>query len=219
MKKFKATVQRRLWDAHSSGWDTMRSEPSALHQMGLVADALRECLPPAAAVVDLGCGAGQHAVAVAERGFQVTAVDYSTAMLERARRRAAGAANEIDVREVDLNDDLPFAAESFDGALCVSVLQVLDDPMRFLQQVRGSLRPHGHLLVESVRKLGALSRSDRLGVCDKAINACKIAIARLAPDSVREYTPDDITDLLHEAGFRVLRTDTYDATFTVLAGR
>ena len=40
-------------------------------------------------IVDLGCGTGRHAVLLAERGFHVTGVDRSKAMLDIAARRAA----------------------------------------------------------------------------------------------------------------------------------
>jgi SAM-dependent methyltransferase len=155
-------------------------------------------------------------VALAERGFQVTAVDYSPAMLKRARQHATEVLKNVHFRKVDLNGYLPFGAGSFDGALCVALLQVLDDPTRFLAQVRQSLRPNGYLLVESVRKLGALSRGENLGLRDQAINKLKILVARLAP-SVREYSSSDIVSLVQHAGMHAVRTDTYDATFTVLA--
>jgi len=38
-------------------------------------------------VLDLGCAAGRNAVFLASRGFDVTAVDTSSAMVERTRRR------------------------------------------------------------------------------------------------------------------------------------
>jgi len=41
-------------------------------------------------VLDLGCGTGGHALILQERGFRVTAVDRSRAMLERAKRKAGG---------------------------------------------------------------------------------------------------------------------------------
>lgn len=219
MGSLRTSVWRRFWNAHSRGWDTMRSEAGTLAQIGEVADTLRACSRAGGSVVDLGCGSGQHAVALAERGLEVTAIDYSPAMLELARGHARESNCEIDFVEADLDGDLPLAAASFDAALCVSVLQVLTDADRFLQQVRDSLRPGGRLLVESVRELGALSHGDDLGTRDKTINMLKVTVARLLPHTVHEYTPDDITSLVEHAGMRVDQIDTYDATFAVLARR
>ena len=42
-------------------------------------------------ILDLGCGTGRHAVEFAKRGFDVTGVDFSEAMLSRARERANAA--------------------------------------------------------------------------------------------------------------------------------
>jgi SAM-dependent methyltransferase len=42
------------------------------------------------AILDLGCGAGRHAIELANRGCRVTGVDRSEAMIERARQKAAG---------------------------------------------------------------------------------------------------------------------------------
>ena len=53
-------------------------------------------------------------------------------MLDRARRRAADADVQVEFRVADLNRPLPFPAGSVDGAVCVSVLQVLGNPECFL---------------------------------------------------------------------------------------
>jgi SAM-dependent methyltransferase len=42
-------------------------------------------LPAGASVLDLGCGPGAHAAALHANGFQVTAMDASAAMVEKAR--------------------------------------------------------------------------------------------------------------------------------------
>ena len=159
MSGLKSRVLRRFWDAHSRGWDEMRSEPSTLMQISEVVGALRSHLPAAGEVLDLGCGAGHHAVALAEAGLRVTALDYSAAMLGRARTRALERSVVVDFREFDLNQDLPFAAEMFDGALCVSVLQVLDDPSRFLEQVRCVASRRASRRRVSAKTRGAFARS------------------------------------------------------------
>jgi SAM-dependent methyltransferase len=45
-------------------------------------------LPPGAAVMDLGCGRGRHAIPLSLRGYRVTGVDLSEKMLGLARERA-----------------------------------------------------------------------------------------------------------------------------------
>src|SRR5437763_1019059 len=40
--------------------------------------------------LDMGCGAGRHSIALARKGFQVTGVDQSPFLLEKARERSLG---------------------------------------------------------------------------------------------------------------------------------
>ena len=68
--------------------------------------AALEGLAPGRAL-DLGCGSGRHAVWLAERGWQVTGVDFSSEALRQARERAAELAVDVDWIEADLVNYAP----------------------------------------------------------------------------------------------------------------
>ena len=84
-------------------WDR-RWTDKLLHAHGepssIVLDALEGLAPGRA--LDLGCGNGRHAMWLAERGWRVTAVDFSTEALRQARERAAATGVEVDWVEADL---------------------------------------------------------------------------------------------------------------------
>ena len=84
-------------------WDR-RWTDKLLHAHGepssVVLDALDGLAPGRA--LDLGCGNGRHAMWLAERGWRVTAVDFSTEALRQARERAAAIGVEVDWVEADL---------------------------------------------------------------------------------------------------------------------
>ncbi len=90
----------------SAGWDErFRAGDHADSQPDSFLIAAREWLDlvePGAAALDLACGAGRHAVWLAEQGFQVTAVDSSAAALERVRRLAAERGVTVCCRRLDL---------------------------------------------------------------------------------------------------------------------
>ena len=66
-------------------------------------DALAAFLPMAPArVLDVACGAGRYAIALARRGYELTGIDIAVPFLERARRRAIDAAVMIDFRRGDM---------------------------------------------------------------------------------------------------------------------
>lgn len=75
--------RKQVWDERYSAAERVWSaEPNAL-----VAEIVGPLTPGTA--VDLGAGEGRHAIWLAERGWQVTAVDFSEVGLDRGRREAA----------------------------------------------------------------------------------------------------------------------------------
>jgi len=54
--------------------------------------------PPGSAVLELGCGTGRIAFALAEQGLSVTGIDIAPAMLNQAKSRLATAAEEVKAR-------------------------------------------------------------------------------------------------------------------------
>ena len=96
--------------------------------------------------LDLACGAGRNAIWLAERGWRVTAVDYSEVALAEARRRAAGKDVDIDWILADLTNWLPPVA-AFD-LVCVLYLQLPAGERRLvLDRAAGVLAPGGTMLV------------------------------------------------------------------------
>jgi len=77
-------------------WDRRYAEPnllwSATPNRFLVREAIG--LAPARAL-DLACGEGRNALWLADLGWHVTAVDYSSVAIEKARERAAAEAADI----------------------------------------------------------------------------------------------------------------------------
>ncbi len=73
-------------------------------------------------VLDLGCGAGRHAIFLAREGFNVVGLDVSeTALGElEGRRRSAGLGNVTLVKHE--MQELPFIDDYFDGVVSTNVL-------------------------------------------------------------------------------------------------
>jgi S-adenosylmethionine-dependent methyltransferase len=98
---------------------------------------LRAHLPPApAAIVDVGGGAGNQSIPLARRGYLVTIVDPSPAMLAEAESKLADEAGEVTgrVRLVQATASEALAAldgQRFAGVLCHGVIMYVDDPAPF----------------------------------------------------------------------------------------
>ncbi len=97
--------------------------------------------------LDVCCGTGDIAFALAATGATVTGLDFSQPMLEIARhRQQAIAPAALTFMHGDAMR-LPFAAESFDVVTCAYGLRNLPDWRAGLVEMRRVLRPGGRLLV------------------------------------------------------------------------
>lgn len=98
-------------------------------------------LPAGARVLDVGCGEGWFAGALAQRGFAVVGTDVSVVALGRARARHPDL-------EFVLGEEtsLPFADASFSVAWLGEVLEHVRDGIGLLEEVARVLGPGGRLL-------------------------------------------------------------------------
>jgi ubiquinone/menaquinone biosynthesis C-methylase UbiE len=104
-------------------------------------------------LLDVPCGFGRHSVPLARAGYRVTGVDRSAALLEEARRRAAGERWPKLVR-ADYRR-LPFPDASFDAAVNLfTSLGYLgeEEDTRVLSEIGRVLRPGGRLVIESMHR-------------------------------------------------------------------
>ncbi len=80
-------------------------------------------------VLDLGCGLGGYSRALAERGFEVSALDVVPDYVERARSIGVDA-------ELYDGERLPLEDGSVDTVILLEVLEHLDDPAALLREAR-----------------------------------------------------------------------------------
>lgn len=113
----------------------------------LVREQLRTIFRAGEQVLELGCGTGEDAVWLAQRGIQVTATDAAPAMIEVARRKVdtAGLAGRVELARLDLNDAPAWApGRTFDGVLSnFGALNCLADRHPIARALAGWLRPGG----------------------------------------------------------------------------
>jgi SAM-dependent methyltransferase len=109
----------------------------------LLADMVRTGRLEPCDAIDLGCGAGNAAVWLAEQGFRVTGVDISSQAIELATRSARTRGADCTFVEADLTGDLSRLASSFDFGYDWEVLHHVFPPQRraFAENIRTVLRP------------------------------------------------------------------------------
>jgi SAM-dependent methyltransferase len=131
----------------SSGWDR-RYSGSELVWSGepnrLFAEQVAE-LPPRRAL-DLGCGEGRNAVWLAECGWQVTGVDFSSVGLEKAARLAEARGVSVEWVLADLREYVP-PAGAFDLVAVLYLHVAAADRQAIHARAAEALAPGGLLLV------------------------------------------------------------------------
>ena len=129
-----------------AAWDERYAGPELVWGAGpncFVAEELA-ALPPGRAI-DLGTGEGRNAIWLAERGFTVTAVDFSRVGLARAAGLAAGRGVSVDWVHADLLDYQPTPG-GYDLVL-IAYIQLPADRLTALARTAATaLAPGGTLL-------------------------------------------------------------------------
>jgi 2-polyprenyl-3-methyl-5-hydroxy-6-metoxy-1,4-benzoquinol methylase/GNAT superfamily N-acetyltransferase len=114
-------------------------------------------LRPGMSVLDLGCGAGRHSLALARRGAIVTGVDYVGGFVEAAR--AAAQRDALPARFIQEDARSLALDQSFDLAIClydvVGSFASDAENDRILRTLHRQLKPGGHALI-SVMNLAVL---------------------------------------------------------------
>ena len=104
--------------------------------------------------LDLCCGPGRCSIALAQTGFNVTGVDRTKFLLQKARVMARSAKTKIEWIQMDMRDFV--RADTFDLVLSMfTSFGYFDDKnedMQVLRNILSSLRPGGVCLIEMMGK-------------------------------------------------------------------
>ncbi|HEU0175913.1 MAG TPA: methyltransferase domain-containing protein [Blastocatellia bacterium] len=199
-------------------------------------------LPDGCRILDLCCGAGQIAYGLAERGYRVTGLDGSEAMLEFARANAPGVEFiRADARDFHLTDKFHGVISAFDS---LNHIMKLEELKMVFSNIYETMEDGGLFLFD----LNLEDESEMLGnslemveddhVCvvrasykpEEKLKRYDVTMFRLEEASWRRsdltlfqryYAPDDVILALAQCGFS--RVKTYDARrefgFTISDGR
>jgi SAM-dependent methyltransferase len=187
-RRFESYGSRHQADHLVSGWSAIGLRRRLEIFEGLLDAGL---LAAGSRVLELGCGAGSYVRLLAKHGHRPVGLDYSLPSVSRALgadpagtgRYLAGDAYR-----------LPFAEGTFDGVLCIGVLQALSDPDGALGEMARVLGPGGRLLVEALNPWSPKAAALRMA-----------ATMRGRSTRLRYVSPAAVREVLQVVGIHVLR--------------
>lgn len=106
-------------------------------------------------VADVGCGTGRQTFKLAARGAKVIALDFSPAMLKRAKEKVNLPRASFVLANVVAS--IPMKSGVLDGAVCSLVLEHVEDIASMLRELRRVCKVNGFVLISDIHPTLAAS--------------------------------------------------------------
>ncbi len=110
-------------------------------------------LAPDAQILDLYCGYGRHAIELAKRGYQVTALDVNDDFLNIAKQKAAESGVAVNFCKADMRDML--YDQQFDAVINMFVAFGYFSDIEnneVIRRIAEALKPNGYFLIDLLNK-------------------------------------------------------------------
>lgn len=141
------------WSKRAAGYSNVNREELSGNQHDVWQQVLHSNIvkqfgdrdPRTIKILDVGTGPGFFAIILAELGYDVTAVDYTAAMLQEAKANAGMLAERITFREMNAQD-LLFEDNTFDVVVSRNVTWNLHEPCVAYEHWTRVIKKNGILL-------------------------------------------------------------------------
>lgn len=134
-------------------------------------------------ICDLGCGTGLGSKAFIKAGHQVTGIDISSKMLEKA--------HSLGFKKLicqSLEEPLPFPNEEFDVAQLIGVMEFIQHPQALFKEIARILKPEGIFGLTIPKKLPSVTEKEL---------------------EILSYYPVDIEKMLQLEGFQIKKKEDF----------
>ena len=140
------------FEALASRWWDRNSEFKPLHEINPLRMGFIDARVNLAGrkVLDVGCGGGILAEAMAHRGAVVTGIDMGEAPLAVARLHLLESGLDINYRHASAEDFAAANPGRFSVITCLEMLEHVPDPLSVLRACHAMLEPGGHLFLSTI---------------------------------------------------------------------
>jgi 2-polyprenyl-6-hydroxyphenyl methylase / 3-demethylubiquinone-9 3-methyltransferase len=196
-----SAAEVRKFDQLAARWWDPSGPMKPLHRMNPARVGwIESLLHGPTRILDIGCGAGLAAEALARHGHDVLGIDAAGEAIEAAQNHASDKSVPVTYRAC-LAEDLVAEGARFPVVTCLEVIEHVPDPAGFVRVLVQLLEPGGLLV------LSTLNRTRRSWVTAKVGAEY---VLRMLPVGTHDWkafiTPAELAALLRAAGLRVGHT-------------
>lgn len=191
----------RKFDRLASRWWDPDGPMKPLHRMNPARIGwINGILPAGCRVLDVGCGAGLAAEALAGLGHEVLGIDAAGEAIDAAAAHAKGQGLKLEYRNVTA-EALVEEGLRFPAITALEVIEHVADPASFVALLAELLEPGGVLILSTLNRTRRSWLTAKLGA---------EYVLRLLPAGTHDWrtflTPAELAGMLRRAGLRVTRT-------------
>jgi len=150
-------------------------------------------------VLDVGCGGGLLAEAMAQRGARVTGIDLSTKPLRVAQLHALESGVAVDYREASAEVLAAASPQTFEVVTCMEMLEHVPDPASTVRACSALARPGGWVFFSTINRN---PKSFLFAIVGAEY------VLRLLPRGTHEYAklirPSELAAMARRAGMEVV---------------
>lgn len=190
----------RKFEELASRWWDKNSEFKPLHDINPLRANWIDNLAPVAEqkVLDVGCGGGILAEALAQRGAQVTGIDMGDAPLGVAKLHQLESGLSIDYQKSTAEDFAKNHENAFDVVTCLEMLEHVPDPSSVVRACTQMVKPGGHVFFSTINRNPKAFLFAIIGA---------EYVLRLLPRGTHEYAkfirPSELANWSRDAGLQV----------------
>ena len=139
----------------ASRWWDRESEFKPLHdinplRVGYILDHAGEL--EGKKILDIGCGGGILAEALAEKGAIVTGIDMAEMSLKVAKMHLHESGYDIDYQKIPVEEFAKDNTAEYDVITCLEMLEHVPDPASIINAAASMLKPDGHLFFSTINR-------------------------------------------------------------------
>lgn len=194
------TAEIAKFEALASRWWDRHSEFKPLHDINpLRANYIDQRSPVAGKkLLDVGCGGGILAEAMAQRGAQVTGIDMGEAPLSVAQLHALESGVQVNYRRITAEALAEETPAEYEVVTCLEMLEHVPDPSSIVAACAALVKPGGDLYFSTINRNPKSYAFAILGA---------EYILRLLPKGTHEYSkfirPAELAKWLRQSGLEL----------------